>query len=394
MREYTSGTLGYVSYEALRAGTHSFQDLAVYNINEVTMGRGAEAQELRASYVTASFFPLLRVQSVLGRFFDAQEDATTDAQHVAVISYGLWRRAFGQSPQALGRTIVIGDEPFTVIGVAPSGFTGTELGRVDLWLPMSLLGPRITNDWTRAWDAQWLGVIGHLKPGITGEQAGADATTAHRRAYGDNPSRSFTPQARLTAAPLGANEQGDEPGETTVSRWLVGVTLAVLLIACANVTNLLLARAVRRRREVVVRIALGVGRLRLVRLLLAESLLLAIAGSLAGLAVAYVTGSLVRSEQRSQEIGVRVALGARAGNIVRLVLRESLRMTLLGISIGAVVALIGGRFLQALLFDASAWDPALLAAVVGSLITVAIAAGLLPAWRANRVDPMEALRAE
>ncbi len=297
MRQYTTGTLGYVSYEVLRAGTHSFDGLAVYNRNDVTMGRGAEAQELRASYVTAGFFPLLGVRPILGRFFGAQEDATTGAQPVAVISYGLWQRAFGRSPQVLGSTVAIGDEPYAVVGVAPKGFTGPELGRVDLWLPMSILGPRVTpgQDWTHAWNAQWLGVIGRLKPEITREQAGADATAAHRRAYGDNPSGSFTAEARLTLAPLGANERGEEPGETTVSRWLVGVTLVMLLIACANVVNLLLARAVRRRREVTVRIALGVGRWRLVRLLLAESVSLAVAGSVAGLAIALVLASLVRA---------------------------------------------------------------------------------------------------
>jgi predicted permease len=295
MEEYTSGTFGYVTYEALRAGARSFEGLAVYNRNHVTMGRGGDARELDASYVNASFFPLLGVQPLLGRFFDSGEDATTGAQHVAVISYGLWRQAFGRERQAIGRAIVIADEPYTVVGVAPEGFTGPELSAVDLWLPMSLVGPRVVDDWTHAWNAQWLSVIGRLKPGVTREQAGADATVAHRRAYGNNESGSFTPTARLRVAPLGANERGEEPGETTVARWLVGVTLIVLLIACANVVNLLLARAVRRRREVTVRIALGVGRWRLVRLLLAESLLLALAGAAAGLALAYVTGSLVRN---------------------------------------------------------------------------------------------------
>lgn len=337
MREYTTGSLGYVSYEVFRAGTHSFEDLAVYNRNEVTMGRGAEAQQLHASYVTASFFPLLGVRPILGRFFDAQEDATTGAQPVAVISYGLWQRGFGRSPQVLGTTIAIGDEPHTVVGVAPKGFTGPELGRVDLWLPMSILGPRVTTDWTHRWDAQWLAVIGRLKSGITHEQAGADATAAHRRAYGDNPSGSFTPEARLTVASLGANERGEEPGETTVSRWLVGVTIVVLLIACANVINLLLARSVRRRREVTVRIALGVGRWRLVRLLLAESVSLAMGGSVAGLAVAYLMALTVRNvlipdiEWTSAPVDTRVLVLAVLTSLI------------IGIVIGLVPALRAAR---------------------------------------------------
>jgi len=295
MRPYTSGTFGYVTYEVLRAGTHSFEALAVYNKPEVVVGRGAEAEELRGSYVTAGYFPLLGVEPAVGRFFTAEEDAVGGAQHVAVIGYGLWQRSFGRDPRVLGRSMVIGGELHTVVGVAPKGFTGPELARVDVWLPMSLFGSRVTRDWTRAWDAQWLGVIGRLTGGVTREQASAEATAVHRAAYSSDAAGSFTPRARLIAAPLGATEEGREPPEAAVSRWLIGVTVVVLLIACANVINLLLARVVRRRREVVVRIALGVGRWRLVRLLLAESLFLAIAGSVTGLAVAYVTGSLVRN---------------------------------------------------------------------------------------------------
>ncbi len=295
MNPYTTSTFGYVSYEVLRAGTHSFEALAVYNwSDQEVMGRGADAREVKASRVTASYFPLLGVRPALGRFFTPEEDATSGAQHVAVIGYGLWQGSFGRDSQILGRTVVVRDEAYTVVGVAPKGFTGPELGGVDVWLPMSLLGPTVTDDWTHAWNAQWLHVIGRLRPGVSREQASREATAAHRRAYPGDASGSFTPQARLTVAALGANDQAQEPTETAVSRWLVGVTVVVLLIACANVVNLLLARAVRRRREVVVRIALGVGRWRLVRLLLAESLLLAIAGCVAGLAVASVTGSLVR----------------------------------------------------------------------------------------------------
>jgi predicted permease len=294
MRAYTTGTFGYVTLEVLRAGTHSFENLAVYNHNDVIVGEGAQARKLPASYVSASFFPLLGVEPALGRFFNAQEDATTGAQHVVVISDGLWQRQFARDPRVLGRTIVIADEPYTVVGVAPRGFTGAELRPVDLWLPMSVLGPRASRDWTQAWDAQWLDVVGRLKPGVTRENAAADATAAHRRAYGDNPSGSFTPQARLSVRPLRYDEAGEEPAEDAVSRWLVGVTVIVLLIACANVANLLLARGVKRRRELTVRLALGVGRWRLARLLLAESVVLAIAGSLAGLAVGYFLASALR----------------------------------------------------------------------------------------------------
>jgi putative ABC transport system permease protein len=343
MREYTTGTFGYVTYDVLRAGTHAFDDLAVYNHPDVIVGQGADARKLPASFVSASFFPLLGVKPALGRFFTADEDATTGARHVAVISDGLWSRAFARNPHVLGQTIVVTDEPYTVVGVAPRGFTGAELKPVDLWLPMSVLGPRVTQDWTHAWDTQWLLVIGRLKPGVSLAEAAAEATATHRRAYGDNPAGSFSPQARLSVRPLRYDEDGEEPAEDAVSRWLMGVTVIVLLIACANVTNLLLARGVRRRREVTVRLALGVGRWRLARLLVVESALLAIAGSVAGLGVAYVLASLLRTvllpavAWTSPPVDGRVLVAAAAmAGIVGLVigLAPALRATRADVSSG------------------------------------------------------------
>jgi putative ABC transport system permease protein len=208
---------------------------------------------------------------------------------------------------------------------------------VDLWLPMSVLGPTTTPDWTHSWNAQWLHVIGRLKAGVSPEEAAAEATAAHQRAYGDNPSGSFSPNARLTVRPLRYDEAGREPAEDAVSRWLVGVTLIVLLIAGANVTNLLLARGLTRRREIMVRLALGVGRWRLVRLLLAESMLLAFAGSAAGLVVAYFVASLLR----------RVLLPAVAWTSAPVdgrVLAVAIGMALItGLVVGAVPALRATR---------------------------------------------------
>jgi predicted permease len=294
MRAYTTDAFGYVTYEVLRAGTHAFENLAVYSRTIAIVGHGAAARRLWASDASATFFSLLGVEPALGRFFSAEEDATTGAQHVVVISDGLWQRQFARDPHVLGRTIVVADEPYTVIGVAPRGFTGAELKPVDLWMPMSVVGPRMGRDWTRTWNAQWLQVIGRLKPGVTAAEAAVEATAAHRRAYGANPSGSFSPQARLSVRPLRYDWKGEEPAEDAVSRWLMGVTVIVLLIACANVANLLLARGVKRRRELTVRLALGVGRWRLARLVLAESMVLAMAGSLAGLAVAYFLASALR----------------------------------------------------------------------------------------------------
>jgi predicted permease len=247
--------------------------------------------------------------------FNDREDAPNAARRVAVLGAGAAMEWFG-GDDALGGTVRLGGEPYEVIGVMPAGFTGAEMGRVDVWVPANILSARTSPDWATTWNAQWLKIVVRLKSGVTLEQAGVDATAAHRRAYTGG--EASTAAGRLTLAPLRANSAGNEATEIRLLRWLTAVAVVVLLIACANIANLLLARGRRRERDVAIRAALGASRLRIVRLLLIETVLLAFAGAALGVSVTQVIGGLARQtlftavEWTSSPVNPRVLLASAA----------------------------------------------------------------------------------
>jgi putative ABC transport system permease protein len=343
MRESTYDGFGNVSYDLFRREAHQFEAVAAYKVNDGVLGEGADARAISLGYGSETLFPLLGVRAELGRFFGADENLPGRAAHVAVVGYGAWQSWLGGGRDVIGRSVTIGNESYEVIGVAPRGFTGPELGRVDFWLPMNILGPRITAKWETSWNAQWLKIVGRLKPGVTFAQAGQDITLAHQRAYdGDDKSWAV---ARLSVASLGANEEGVEATEITVVRWLSGVAILVLLIACANVANLLLARGMRRAREVAVRAALGARKARLARLLLAESVILSVTGAAVGLVVAYALGGLAR-----------------------------------------------GAIFTSVEWSSSPVNARVLLISAGIAIATGVLVGLVPAWRASRTDLTDALK--
>lgn len=292
--EVTFGSAGYVLFDHLRKATTSFEGLAVYERDSYRLGEGRDGRIINAASASAGFFSLLGVRPARGRFFSPDEDDVNTPAHVVVLGDALWRTQFAADPSIIGRTVKLDEQVYTVIGIAPAGFTGIELGRVEAWIPMSLASQGATQDWTRAWNAQWLYIVGRLKSGVTLRAAGEDATRAHLTTY-DGPATSNIARARIGVAPIRFTDTGKETTEVSVSRWLIGVTLIVLLIACSNVANLLLSRAIRRRGEVGVRLALGAGRTRLARLFVTESLTIGALGGLASLLVAGLMGKLIRT---------------------------------------------------------------------------------------------------
>jgi predicted permease len=292
----TTQSLGYAHYGALLRGSRAFDALAAYRITRDgnTMGRGADAELIALGESTAGFPDLLGSRPLLGRWFTPQEDDIVAPVRVAVISHTLWQRRYEGRADVAGQELRLHDEPYTIIGVMPRGFTGPELGQVDAWIPLSIRSRTVTDNWTSAWDAQWLNVIGRPEPGLTAGQVDEDATAAVRAAS-EGASAGFRDDfAGMSARPIAFTRRGEESAEARISRWLVGVSAIVLLTACFNVINLLMARATRRRREIAIRIALGAGRWRLTRMLLIEGTVLSLLGGAVALLIATWAGGLIR----------------------------------------------------------------------------------------------------
>jgi predicted permease len=287
-----SSALAYPDYEDFTR-TQGFSHVAAMNNAEVTVGSGADADRMRAVFVTASWWELLGVQPGLGRFFTAEEDALGGAR-VLVLSHRRWQTSYGGRADVIGRTIDFGYGPFTIIGVAPKGFTGIDLRPVDFFAPFMVAGELMQggSEWATSRNWWWLRAIARVGPGVAVETAEAEATAHHRTGRAET--ERYDRNARVVAAPLLVARGPEAPSEVAVARWLLGVAVVVLLIACLNVANLLLARMIRQRREVSIRLALGISRRRLIGQIFTEGVLLGVLGGGAALLLTMWGGTYVQ----------------------------------------------------------------------------------------------------
>jgi putative ABC transport system permease protein len=283
-----------------------FESMAAFRVGQFDLSGEAEPQRITADRVNSNLFSLLGVQPVVGRTFTADEDQP--GRLLAILSYGLWQRRFGANPDVVGRTVTLDRQPYTVIGVMPRGFVfplpGLDQGdAADLFVPMAFTHDELSNEG----DNFDFSVLARLKPGVNLARANADLNAIAHRIL-----QAYPPQLRdriklgALALPLSYQVVGKVRALLLL---LLGAVGFVLLIACANVANLLLTRAAGRQKEIAVRLALGAGWLRLLRQLAAESMLLAMLGAGLGLVLAFwlsqsLVGMMPASIPRVHAIGL------------------------------------------------------------------------------------------
>jgi putative ABC transport system permease protein len=280
-----------------------FEHLAAILTRPSNLNAGDEAEQINLAMTSAEFFEVFGVRPESGRFF-LPEDEKAGHAPVAVISHGLWQRRFGGDPSAVGKSVTLDGQTYTIIGVAPAGFQYPD--KTEVWIPpfqlVPTLGPQMDLERTRGFG--FLSAVGLLKPGVTVGRANDEMTVITSRLRQQYPEANNNRFDRVES--LQTNIVGES---STALLLLLGAVGLVLLIACANVANLLLARAASRVKEIAVRLALGATRLRVVRQLLVESVLLSLAGGGGGLlfgwwGVSLVRGLLPSDFPRAQAIGV------------------------------------------------------------------------------------------
>ena len=296
--KYSNPSVSYQNFVDWRDQSHSFERVEGMRAATITLTGAGEPERLNALWVTSGLFPLLGVQAGLGRAFRDDEDRAGGAPAV-VISYGLWQRRFGGAADVLNKSINLDSRPYTIVGVLPRAFEF--LRADDVYLPFTPWAITLPDD--RNWHPGIL-AIGRLKPGVSREQANTEMVAIAKRLEEQYPI--YNTGTGADVIPL---QEQVVKNVRPALLLLVGAVSFVLLIACANVANLLLARAAYRGREVAIRASMGAGRARLIRQLLTESILLSLAGGIFGLLLAWASlGPLLNISAGSLPLALTIGL--------------------------------------------------------------------------------------
>jgi predicted permease len=250
------------------------------------------AERAWGGLVSGNYFEVMGIRPAAGRLFTAQDDVTPGGHPVAVISYAYWQRRFSGDPAVVGKQVTINNAPITIIGVAPEGFIGSFLGVSSAaWVPMAMQKEMMGGDRMNQRGNGWFQSIVRLKPGVSQEQAQSEAASIMAQLEQEH--KDFNDGRRLRIVQTWEAPFGAATVLAPILAVLSTLVALVLVIACANVANLLLSKAVSRRREIAVRLSLGAGRMRLIRQLLTESMLLAFIAGIGGVVMAYWTMDVI-----------------------------------------------------------------------------------------------------
>jgi len=291
--EHPTPPFSYLDYVDLRDHNRSFSGLLGYHDDFMALTGVGKPERTYGALTSANYFDVLGVQPILGRGFLPDEEHNPGGAPVVVISYGLWQSHFGEDRSVIGRTIQINRHPYTIIGVAPPGFQGCKTGlRADVWIPLGM--DRFVWGSNRPADrgSFWLNVLGRLGPGVAPRQAEQELNLLMQRIVEHSPAAHQGSPNQITLDPLWRSPFGANVYLYKTLPLLLAFAGVLLLLACANVANLLLVRSVARRREIALRLSMGASRWRLVRQLLMESLLLAlVSGGAAMLLTTWTAGT-------------------------------------------------------------------------------------------------------
>jgi predicted permease len=338
----------YPDFEAMSNGQQSFTGITACTLTPMSLTGKGKPQRVWGTVATANYFDVLRVRPILGRTFLPEEEEKPGGAPVAVISYRLWQTHFAANPDVLGQTVELNQHPYTIVGVTPRVFQGSQTGlRSDIWIPMMMEAQLVSQgDLIHDHHYSWLSMFARLKPGVTPRQAQEEMTVRLQPEVKNYPEE-HRGHSSVTVYPLWRGPFGANQFLSMMLPVLMCIAGLVLLLACANVANLMLVRSVARRREIAIRTSLGASRWRLVRQMLVESLLLALAGGAVALLITFWSAGTFAEFVPAMDFPI--SLNMQPDRIV------------------------------------------LFAALVISILSGVIF-GILPAWRSSREAPVEVLK--